>query len=130
MATSFGDELTSRPRRRDDQGDALTSHRWGGGGGDIFPAFYAISNISRNKNSGNTKIIQKYFRKSILFHLMFSLWFFPSIFIYIFGNIEKCPFTFQIVDIGNFNMKLNAGWFPQIVERDSGNLYVTIRRLV
>ena len=30
----FGDELTSRPRRRDDQGDELTSHRgdWGGGG--------------------------------------------------------------------------------------------------
>ena len=23
----FGDELTSRPRRRDDQGDELTSHR-------------------------------------------------------------------------------------------------------
>ena len=27
LATSFGDELTSRPRRRDDQGDELTSHR-------------------------------------------------------------------------------------------------------
>ena len=26
MATSFGDELTNRPRRRDDQGDELTSH--------------------------------------------------------------------------------------------------------
>ena len=54
LATSSGDELTSRPRRRDDQGDELTSHlqrppppsgnphriidggsnyRWGGGGG-------------------------------------------------------------------------------------------------
>ena len=32
----------------------------------------------------------------------------------------------QIVDIGNFNMKLNGRWFPQIVDhvdRDSGNLY-------
>ena len=29
---------------------------------------------------------------------------------------------FQIVDIGNFNMKLNGRWFPQIVDRDSGNL--------
>ena len=29
----------------------------------------------------------------------------------------------QIVDIGHFNMKLNGRWFPQIVERDSGNLY-------
>ena len=28
-----------------------------------------------------------------------------------------------IVDIGNFNMKLNGRWFPQIVDRDSGNLY-------
>ena len=29
----------------------------------------------------------------------------------------------QIVDIGNFNMKLNGRWFLQIVDRDSGNLY-------
>ena len=31
----------------------------------------------------------------------------------------------QIVDIhvGNFNMKLTGRWFPQIVNRDSGNLY-------
>ena len=29
----FGDELTSRPRRRDDQGDELTCGGWGGGGG-------------------------------------------------------------------------------------------------
>ena len=57
---------------------------WGVGLGNVFLAFYAISNISR-------KII------------------------------EKCPFTYwlngrwflQIVDIGNFNMKLNRGWFPQ-----------------
>ena len=49
------------------------------------------------------------------------------------GNIEKCPFTYwlngrcflQIVDIhvGNFNMKLTGRWLPQIVDRDSGNLY-------
>ena len=44
------------------------------------------------------------------------------------GNIEKCPFTYfiQIVDIlhvGNFNMRLTGRWFPQIVDRDSGNLY-------
>ena len=32
----------------------------------------------------------------------------------------------QILDIGNFNMKLTGRWFPQIVDhvdRDSGNLY-------
>ena len=31
----------------------------------------------------------------------------------------------QIVDIHvvNFNMKLTGRWFPQIVDRDSGNLY-------
>ena len=29
------------------------------------------------------------------------------------GNIEKCPFTYW----------LNGRWFPQIVDRDSGNLY-------
>ena len=51
------------------------------------------------------------------------------------GNIQKCPFTYwlngggggegRIVDIhvGNFNMKLTGRWFPQIVGRDSGNLY-------
>ena len=33
----------------------------------------------------------------------------------------------QIVDLGNFNMKLNGRWFPQIVDhvdRDSGNIYI------
>ena len=47
------------------------------------------------------------------------------------GNIEKCPFTYwlngrwfrQIVDLGNFDMKLTGRWFPQIVDWDSGNLY-------
>ena len=31
----------------------------------------------------------------------------------------------KIVDIheGNFNMKLTGRWFPQIVDRDSGDLY-------
>ena len=51
--------------------------------------------------------------------------------IYLYGNIEKCTFTYwlngrwflQIVDTGNFNMKLNGSWFPQIVDMDSENLY-------
>ena len=57
---------------------------------------------------------------------------FPTFLDFLGGNIEKCPFTYswlnvrwflQIVDIGNFNMKLNGRWFSQIVDRDSGNLY-------
>ena len=54
-----------------------------------------------------------------------------------FGNIEKCPFTYwlngrwflQIVDLGNFNMKLTGRCFPQIVEgqRESiSNIYKKI----
>ena len=55
------------------------------------------------------------------------------------GNIEKCPFPYwlnarwflQIVDLGNFNMKLNGRLFPQIVDRDSGNLYpIYIKKIV
>ena len=46
---------------------------------------------------------------AIISHLMFSLCFFNA------GNIQKCPFTYwlngrwflQIVDIGNFNMRLD-----------------------
>ena len=49
-------------------------------------------------------------------------------------NIEKCPFTYWLngevvspnrryIHVGNFNMKLTGRWFPQIVDRDSGNLY-------
>ena len=53
-------------------------------------------------------------------------------------NIEKCSFTYYVVKHvkwevvypnsidRNFNMnmmKLNGRWFPQIVDRDSGNLY-------
>ena len=85
----------------------------GGGGGDVFLTFDAISNISR--------------KKTIISHLMFSSCFFND------GNIEKCPFIcwlngrwfLQIVDIhvGNFNMKLTGRWFPQILDSDSGNLY-------
>ena len=49
-----------------------------------------------------------FLRKTIISHLMFSSCFFFA------GNIEKCPFTYwlngkwflQIVDIGNFNMRL------------------------
>ena len=40
-----------------------------------------------------------------------------------FHLLVKWEVVHQIVDIGNFNMKLNARWFPQIVDRDSGNLY-------
>ena len=37
----------------------------------------------------------------------------------------------QIVDIANFSMKLNGRWFPQIVDRDSGNLYpIYINKIV
>ena len=43
----------------------------GGGGGGIFLAFYAILTFSRNKILGKVN-----FRKTILFHLMFSLCFF------------------------------------------------------
>ena len=49
------------------------------------------------------------------------------------GNIEKCPFTYwlngEVVSPNrrytcrNLNMKLTGRWFPQIVDRDSGNLY-------
>ena len=42
------------------------------------------------------------------------------------GNlyIQYIRYFLQIVDtgIGNFNMKLTGRWFPQIAERDSGNL--------
>ena len=50
------------------------------------------------------------------------------------GNIEKCPLHLLVkwgrwflqiiyIHVGNFNMKLTGRWFPQIVDRDSGNLY-------
>ena len=75
---------------------------WGGGGCNVFLTFYAISNISSTK-------IWEY--KTIISHLML----FFVLFLYA-GNIEKWPFTysywlngrwfFQIVDIGNFIMRL------------------------
>ena len=37
--------------------------------------------------------------------------------------LAKWEWFLQIVDIGNFDMKLNGMWFFQIVDRDSGNLY-------
>ena len=43
----------------------------GVGEGDVFLAFYAISNISKKNILGIQKIF--FFRKSILFHLMFSI---------------------------------------------------------
>ena len=36
-----------------------------------------------------------------------------------------------IVDIGNFDIKLNRWFFPQIVDRGSGNLYpIYIKKIV
>ena len=72
---------------------------------NVFLTFYAIYNISRKTNSGNTK--KNFFEKSNYFS--FNVFF---VFFYA-GNIEKCPFIywlngrwfFQIVDIGNFNMR-------------------------
>ena len=29
----------------------------------------------------------------------------------------------RYIHVGNLNMKLTGRWFPQIVDRDSGNLY-------
>ena len=66
----------------------------------LYPLFRTLVLIFRKKNCG--------IQKTIISHLMFSLCFFYA------GNIEKCPFTYwlngrwflQIVDIGNFNMRL------------------------
>ena len=124
----------------------------GGGGCNVFLTFYAISNISRNKNLG---IQTNYFSFNVFFVFFFVCWKYWKVplhlqllakwevvspnsryraFYHEIGNIQKCPFTYwlnggrwflQIVDIhvGNFNMKLTGRWFPQIVDRDSGNLY-------
>ena len=77
----------------------------GGGGGNVFLIFYAIYNISRKNNFGNTKF---FFEKNNYFSFNVFFMFFYA------GNIEKCPFTYwlngrwflQIVDIGNFNIRL------------------------
>ena len=42
---------------------------------------------------------------------------------YIFHLLAKWEWFLQIVGIGYLNMKLNGMWFPQIVDRDSRNLY-------
>ena len=68
---------------------------------------------------------------------MFSSYFFyaksiSNIFRF-FSELLKCPFTYwlnarcflQIVDIGNFNMKLTGRWFPQIVEESISNIFQT-----
>ena len=66
-------------------------------------------------------LIVIFFRKTILFHLMFSSCFFfyaisiTNIF-RIFGNIEKCPFTYW----------LNGRWFPQIVYPPIGTVGIYI----
>ena len=74
----------------------------GGGGCNVFLTFYAISNISRNKNLG---IQNNYFSFNVFF-----------VFFLYAGNIVKCLYTYsywlngrwflQIVDIGNFIMRL------------------------
>ena len=99
---------------------------WLGGGGVMFLSyFYAIYiyDISRTNILG-----QFFFEKNNYF--LFNVFF---MFFYV-GNIENCPFTYllserwvlQIVDIHvvKFNMKLTRRWFPQIVDRDSGNLCI------
>ena len=125
---------------------------FGGGGCNVFLTFYAISNISRQKNLG---IQNNYFSFNVFFvfflvcckyckvplHLQLLVkWEVVSPnsryreFYHEIGNIEKFPFTYwlngrwflQIVDVhvGNFYMKLAGRWLPQIVDRDSGNLYM------
>ena len=92
--------------------------KYGGGGGcNVVLAFYAISNISKKKkNSGNKKKNLFIFLDIVdigNFMLFSKLIFFGE---RGGGDIEKCPFTYwlngrwflQIVDIGNFNMKLNG----------------------
>ena len=72
----------------------------GGGWGNVFLTFYAISNISR-------KNILEY--KTMISHLMYSSCFFLCA-----GNIVQCPFT--------YSYWLNGRWFLQIV--DIGNLEI------
>ena len=79
----------------------FVSQMWGGGGCNVFLTFYAISNISRITNLGRQN---NYFSFNVFFVCFYA------------GNIEKCPITYsywlngrwflQIVDIGNFNMRL------------------------
>ena len=37
--------------------------------------------------------------------------------------MEPTVLSAPIVDIADFNMKLNGRWFPKIVDRDSRNVY-------
>ena len=63
-----------------------------GGGCNVFLTFYAISNISRKKYLG---IQTNYFSFNVFF-------------MFFFGNIERCPFT--------YSYWLNGRWFLQIVD--------------
>ena len=88
----------------------FVSQMWGwfggGGGCNVFLIFYAIYNISKKKEFGNTNFVavekNNYFSFNVFFMFLYA------------GNIEKCPFTYwlngrcflQIVDIRNFNMRL------------------------
>ena len=69
-----------------------------GGGEVMFSCILCYFQHFQKTNSGNKKIYF-FFRKTILFKF--------------FGNIEKCPSTYWF----------NGRWFPQIIARDSGNLY-------
>ena len=116
----------------------------------FFLTFYAISNISRKKFWEYKPIISHLMFSSCFFvcwkygkvplHLQLLVkWEVVSpnsryrAFYHEIGNIEKCPFTYwlngEVVSPNrrytcrNLNMKLTGRWFPQIVDRDSGNLY-------
>ena len=67
--------------------------------------YFMLFTFQEKINSGNTHF---FLRKTIISHLMFSSCYFYA------GNSDKCSFTYwlngrwflQIVDIGNFNMRL------------------------
>ena len=68
----------------------------------LFPPFLETN------NSGNKLF---FFRKTIIFHIMSSSCFFMlDLFSILFGNIEKCPFTYW----------LNGRWFLQMVDEPVG----------
>ena len=93
----------------------------GGGGGDVFLTFYAISNISRTKNLG---IQNNYFSFNVFFVFFFVCWKYWKVplhlqllvkwevvslnsryreFYHEIGNIEKFPFTYWLNGGGGFS---------------------------
>ena len=94
---------------------------WGGGGCNVFLTFYAISNISRNKNLG---IQTNYFSFNFFFVFFFVCWKYWKVplhlqllakwevvspnsryreFYHEIGNIQKCPFTYWLNGGGGFS---------------------------